>query len=156
MTAEQKIKPAPIRKQLRVRATPERAFDVFLGNMGGWWLPGHTLVAPPLEAIIVEPMVGGRWYERGANGDEAQWGRVLAWEPPARAVLNWQLSSEWRFDPDFHTEIEIRFTADGDHTIVDFEHRGLEAYGEMAGTMRDSMGEGWRQLLDSFAAKASG
>lgn len=154
----QRISPAPIRKSLRVKAGRQKAFDTFTGGMGGWWLKTHSLVESGQKDVVIEPRAGGRWYEVGHDGGEKQWGRVLAWEAPDRVLLAWQLNAEWTYDPDFETTIEVRFTEDGDHTIVDFEHRDLERYGEKAEAVRGDydtgMDGGWGQLLANYQAAA--
>lgn len=155
MTAEaQRISPAPIRKSLRVKAGRDKAFDTFARNMGGWWMKSHSLLASPQKDVVIEPRAGGRWYEIGEDGAEQDWGRVLAWEAPNRVVLAWQLNAEWRYDPDFETTIEVRFVPDGDHIIVDFEHRDLERFGENAQAVRGDyetgMEGGWRELLAGY------
>ena len=108
--------------------------------------------------MIIEPRAGGRWYEIGNDGTEKQWGRVLAWEAPERLLLAWQLNAEWTYDPDFETTVEVRFTADGDHTIVEFEHRDLDRFGEKAEEVRGGyetgMEGGWGQLLAGYQALA--
>ena len=150
----QRILPAPIRKTLRVKAPQARAFEVFMAGMGRWWPKGHSLLQSPQRDVVLEPRAGGRWYEVGEDGSEYQWGRVLEWQAPDRALLAWQLTGEWAYDPDFMTEIEIRFRADGDHTIVEFEHRGLEAFER---TARDGhvmgMDEGWGAILAGYKAE---
>lgn len=150
----QRIAPAPIRKSLRVRASPEKAFDVFVGGMGSWWLKSHSLLQSPQTDVRVEPRTGGRWYEVGEDGSEQIWGRVLGWERPGRLLLAWQLNADWAYDPEFETTVEVRFTADGDHTIVDFEHRDLERFGERAAQVRGDydtgMDGGWGQLLANY------
>ena len=125
--------------------------------MGSWWPRGHSLLTSPQADVIVEPSIGGRWYEVGEDGSECLWGRGLAWDAPDRAVLAWQLNGEWRYDKDFETEVEIRFRPDGDGTRVEFEHRNLEAYGRTArdGQLMD-MDEGWAAILESYGALASG
>lgn len=155
----QRISPAPIRKSLRVRAGQRKAFDTFAGAMGSWWLKTHSLVESGQKDVVIEPRAGGRWYEIGNDGSEKQWGRVLAWEAPVRVLLAWQLNAEWTYDPDFETIVEVRFTTDGDdHTIVDFEHRGLEAFGERAEAVRGDydtgMDGGWQQLLENYRTAA--
>ena len=154
----QHISPAPIRKSLRVRASQEKAFDTFVSGMDSWWMKGHSLLQSPQQDVVIEPATGGRWYEVGEDGSEQTWGRVLAWEAPDRVMLAWQLNAEWTYDPDFETTVEVRFTADGDHTIVDFEHRDLERFGakadEVRGEYETGMDGGWRTLLDLYQRQA--
>ena len=154
----QRISPAPIRRTLRVKAGQDKAFRTFVAGMGSWWLKSHSLLQSPQQDVRIEPETGGRWYEVGEDGSEQTWGRVLAWEAPERVVLAWQLNAEWTYDPDFETTVEVRFTPDGDHTIVDFEHRDLERFGEKAGAVRGEydtgMDGGWRTLLDLYQQAA--
>ncbi len=113
------IKPAPVRKRLHVNTTPERAFAVFTARMHAWWPLDHSLLqGKPRQDVIIEPRSGGRWFERATDGSECTWGRVLAWEPPGRVLLAWQIDATWRFDPDFVTEVEIRFIPEGGATRV--------------------------------------
>ena len=152
----QRIQPAPIRRSLRVKASAAKAFQTFTGGMGRWWLKTHSLHPAGQKDVVVEPRTGGRWYEIGHDGSEREWGRVLAWEAPDRLLLAWQLNAEWTYDPDFETTIEVRFTPDGDHTLVEFEHRDLERFGDKADALRGDydtgMDGGWRQLLDGYQA----
>jgi len=144
---------APVRKTLRVKVPPPKAFEVFTASMERWWPKSHSVNKSPIERIVIEPRIGGRWFERGEYGTECQWGRVLAWEPPRRLLLAWQLTAQWQFDPAFMTEVEVCFIAEGDGTRVEFEHRNLERYGETADSIRQSIGsdEGWPGILLSFA-----
>jgi len=151
------IAPAPIRKEVRVQAAPARAFEIFTAGMSRWWLKTHTInpTKSPLKDIVMEPRRDGRWYERGEDGSECQWGKVLAWEPPTRVLLAWQISGRWRYDPNFVTEVEIRFTPDGAGTKVELEHRNLERLGDAAEAMRTAFESGWGSLLEQFATKAA-
>jgi uncharacterized protein YndB with AHSA1/START domain len=146
----------PVSKLIRVNADPERAFEVFTAGMGRWWLPTHSInpTKSPIASVVIEPRNGGRWYERGNDGSECDWGRVLVWEPPTRLVLVWQINARWMFDPMLVTEVEIRFdaTAAG-ATEVRLEHRNLERFGDAAANVRaafDSEG-GWGGLLEGYA-----
>jgi uncharacterized protein YndB with AHSA1/START domain len=145
-----------VKKQIFVRATPERAFQVFTKDLGSWWpLASHHTSKVEAETAVIEPFTGGRWFERGVDGSECDWGKVLVWEPPARLVLAWQLSSEFRPDPQIMTEVEVRFSAENGGTRVDLEHRLLRAYGASTEEMRgvfDSQG-GWASLLGAFAGR---
>ena len=148
-----------VRQSVVVDASPERAFYVFTEGMTSWWpIDSHSIGDRPMADAVIEPRTGGRWYERADDGTECDWGRVLAWEPPGRVVLAWQISPEWKADPSIHTEIEVRFTPEGDgRTRVDLEHRGLESFGERAEQMRAIFGSdgGWNGLLRRFAETAA-
>ncbi|MBS2016498.1 MAG: SRPBCC family protein [Deltaproteobacteria bacterium] len=149
-----------VQKEVVVNASVERAFDVFTKQMGTWWpLVSHHIGKVDAKDAVIEPRVGGRWFERGSDGSECEWGRVLAWDPPGRVVLAWQITADWQFDGALHTEVEVRFAPaeGGKGTRVTLEHRLLQAYGPRAQEMRgvfDSEG-GWTGLLGAYAATAS-
>ncbi|HXE28887.1 MAG TPA: SRPBCC family protein [Stellaceae bacterium] len=151
------ITPAPIRKSIRVDVAPARAFEIFTTGMARWWLKTHTInpTKSPIKEIALEPRAGGRWFERGEDGSECNWGKVLAWEPPTRLLLAWQINGRWQFDPALITEVDIRFTPDGNGTRVELEHRKLEALGAEAEAMAQAFTGGWGVLLDSFAKQAA-
>lgn len=151
------IAPAPIRRSVQVTASPAKAFEVFTAGMTRWWIRSHSINASPQKEVVVEPHVGGRWFERGEDGSECQWGRVLAWEPPSRLVLAWQVDGQWRFDPGLVTEVEIRFVPDGAGTRVELEHRNIDRFGDRADQARAAFEapEGWGGLLARFAAEAA-
>jgi uncharacterized protein YndB with AHSA1/START domain len=149
------IRPAPINRSVVVKADVARSFAAFTDRMGRWWPRTHSIGSTPLADVIVEPRVGGRWYERSTDGAECEWGKVLAWDPPGRLILAWQLDANWKYDPALVLEVEITFTAlEGGMTRVDLEHRNLERYGDKAATVRDMVGSdnGWAGILKSFVA----
>jgi uncharacterized protein YndB with AHSA1/START domain len=143
----------PIRKSVTVETDPEKAFAAFTGRMGSWWNPDHHIAPNPFVDAVVEPAVGGRWYEVDAEGNETAWGKVLAWEPPARLVLAWQLTGDYAYDPDFLTEVEVRFTDQGGRTLVEVEHRDMDRFGDQAEQIHAQFDhpDGWQGLLDRFA-----
>jgi uncharacterized protein YndB with AHSA1/START domain len=148
-----------VRKQIVVDASQARAFRVFTEEHGAWWpLATHHIGASPPETAVIEPRVGGRWFERAADGTECPWGKVLVWDPPGRIVLAWQTGADWKHDPDLITEVEVRFVALGPaQTRVELEHRHLDRFGEAAANMRaafDSDG-GWNGMLTLFGARAA-
>jgi uncharacterized protein YndB with AHSA1/START domain len=143
---------APIVRTVIVKASPQRAFGAFTANMGEWWPKDHTIATQPFVQVILEPRVGGRWFERAADGTETQWGKVLSWDPPGRAVLAWQINADWTYDPALVTEVEMLFADQGDGTtLVTLEHRNLERVGAKAAALSDQLGNGWPGLLQKFA-----
>jgi uncharacterized protein YndB with AHSA1/START domain len=146
---------AEVRREITVNAPPERAFGFFTERFDAWWPRSHHIGQAELAEAVLEPRAGGRWYERGADGSECDWGKVLAWEPPHRLVLAWQLNGEWAYDPDpgHATEIEVAFTPAGDGTRVELVHRGFERVGATGDTLRREVGGegGWGGLLKLYA-----
>jgi len=152
------IAPTPVRKSVRVGAPRDRAFAVFTAGIGRWWPKSHHIGASDLDTHVIEPKAGGRWYERGIDGVECEVGKVLVWDPPARLVLGWQITPEWRFDPELITEVEVRFIEDGaTQTRVELEHRDLDRFADRADAFRAQIDspEGWGGLLQLFAQSAS-
>ena len=147
------IRPAPVRKSIFVSATPERAFKIFTSGIGQWWPKSHHIGKCDLDRPVIEPFAGGRWYELDVGGSECNIGRVLVWDPPSRLMLAWQLTPEWKFDPDLVTEVEVTFTPEGDGTRVNLEHRHLERMGERAEAAREQIDapEGWGLLLQLYS-----
>jgi uncharacterized protein YndB with AHSA1/START domain len=119
-----------IRGTVIVNAPPERAFEVFTKSFGSWWPADYHIGQVDMADGVIEPREGGRWYEKGADGSECDWGRVLVWEPPNRLVISWQINGMWQFDDDpaHASEIEVRFSPEGEEqTTVELEHRHLVA-----------------------------
>jgi uncharacterized protein YndB with AHSA1/START domain len=144
----------PVRATVTVDAPKERAFEVFTSRMTAWWPATYKIGRADLAEAIVEPRAGGRWYERDADGSECDWGRVVAYEPPDRLVLTWQIDSQWAFNPGLVTEVEVRFVDEGpDRTRVEVEHRNLERYGPAAEQMKATFEseQGWTCILRNFA-----
>ena len=146
---------APISRTVRVRTAPSQTFDLFASHMTRWWPEGRTIGKAPAVAIVLEPRAGGRWFERDAAGHETPWGTVLAWEPPARLLLGWQLDARFAFAPDLVTEVEVTFAPVGDGgTLVTLEHRDLERFGADAVAVAGRLAGGWSDRLRDFAAHA--
>jgi uncharacterized protein YndB with AHSA1/START domain len=154
----QTIQPAAIAKTFTVRAPPQKAFAVFTDGFDRWWPRTHHTGASPLKQAVLEPGVGGRWYSQHEDGSENEWGDVLVWDPPARLVVAWRINAQFVYEPGLLTEVDVRFTDLGDgETRIDFEHRGLERFGdsEAARKTLTSMDGGWSLILDSFQTVAN-
>lgn len=150
VTTEQEIM---VTKIVQVNAPLATAFEVFV--LQRWWpVETHHLVGVPDSEVVLEPFVGGRWFERAPDGSEAEWGKVLAWQPPHRLLLSWQVSPQWTFEADLSraSEIEVSFTPEGaDRTRVELRHRHLERYGPEAERMRRILDGKGGEPLQSFA-----
>lgn len=144
----------PLHGTTTVGVPVEQAFRVFTNSFNTWWPFEYHIGRAEVAEIVLEPRVGGRWYERGIDGSECDWGRVLVWEPPHRLVLTWQITGQWQFDPDpeHASEIEVRFTPDGPElTTVDLEHRLLHRL-DTGQAVHDTItgGGGWTTILERF------
>jgi len=139
-----------------VQAPIEKAFSLFTEGIASWWSPDHHILQGELAEMVFEPRVGGHVYDRGVDGSECRWATVLAYEPPDRVVISWNITLQWGLetDPDKTSEVEVRFQAEGpDRTRVELEHRNLERHGEGWEQMRDAVGSsgGWNRGLQLFA-----
>jgi uncharacterized protein YndB with AHSA1/START domain len=153
-TTQRLIRPAPVRKSIEVAVGRERAFEVFTARMGRWWPSKKSIGTSPQRDVVLEPRVGGRWFERGEDGAETPWGEVLAYERPARLLLAWRINAQWAYDPNFETEVEVLFREIGPgRTRVELEHRKLEAFGDKAEAMRTLFdgADAWVGVLGAYA-----
>jgi len=152
--------PNSVTKSISVDVPAERAFTVFTEQMGSWWPPDHHILDAPLAEMVFEPREGGRIYDRGTDGSECQWSRVLAYEPPTRVVFSWDINLQWKIetDPERTSEIEIRFIPEGEsRTRVELEHRNLDRHGDGWEGMREAVASpgGWGRGLAAFAERAA-
>ena len=140
-----------------VAAPIERAFSVFTKDFGRFKPREHNLLQAEIAETVFEPRVGGHLYDRGVDGSECRWARVLAYEPPHRVLFSWDISPQWQLESDLGktSEVEVRFVAEApDRTRVELEHRNLERHGEGWESVRDGVAgdEGWPLYLSRFAA----
>jgi uncharacterized protein YndB with AHSA1/START domain len=150
----------PVRRTITVAASQERAFRVFTEQFGTWWPKQYSIGEADMADFVVEPKVGGRWYEVGVDGKQCDTGRVTAYQPPERLTLAWQLDAAWQYDPDpaHASEVEVRFIPEGpERTRVELEHRGFERHGDSAEGVYQGVDhpEGWTYCLELFAEKAA-
>jgi uncharacterized protein YndB with AHSA1/START domain len=146
-----------VRKEILIDVAAEHAFSVFTANQTLWWPAEHHIGKSAMKKVVLEPRAGGRWYEICEDGSECDWGKVLAWDPPRRLVLAWQIDGDWRFDPNFVTEVEVTFVAQSPkRTLVTLHHRNLERFGVKQEEMRKAFEseDGWPLGLGRFARAA--
>jgi uncharacterized protein YndB with AHSA1/START domain len=129
---------------------------VFTSGLDRWWPRHASIGTAPLKTAVIEPRLGGCWYELGEDGSRADVGKILVWEPPRRFVVSWQINSRWKPDASVGSEVEVRFIAVGPNaTRVELEHRNFEQLGAEAGaSMRKDVDGGWPRMLEHFKREA--
>ncbi|MFZ0305175.1 MAG: SRPBCC family protein [Terracidiphilus sp.] len=148
----------PLRRSVRVKASPDRAFRVFAEQMDTWWPKSHHIGSSPMKGIVVEGRPGGAIYTVQEDGTNCPWASVIAWEPPHRFTFAWHVTPYWKYEPDFArcSEVEVLFTpADDGTTLVELEHRHFERHGEGWELMQGAVGSegGWNGVLANFVVK---
>ena len=149
-----------VHSSIVVEAPIERAFKVFTEDFDRIKPREHNMLAVDIAETVFEPRAGGRVYDRGVDGSECQWARVLAFEPPERVVISWDISPQWQIetDPEKASEVEVRFIAETpDRTRLELEHRNLDRHGEGWEGVRDGVAaaDGWPLYLQRYADLAN-
>ncbi len=144
-----------VRTAIVVQAPIERAFRVFTADFDRVKPREHNMLAVEIAETVFEPRVGGRVYDRGVDGSEYQWARVLAFEPPNRVVFSWDISPKWQLESDLEktSEVEVRFIAESaQRTRVELEHRDLDRHGQGWEGEREAVGGegGWPLYFQRF------
>ena len=145
-----------VRTEITVEAPLERAFQVFTEQFDRIKPREHNMLGADIAETVFEPRVGGHIYDRGVDGRECRWARVLAYEPPERVVFSWDIGPAWQLetDPDRASEVEVRFLAAGpDRTRVELEHRHIDRHGDGWEGLREGVdsGDGWPLYLQRYA-----
>ena len=146
---------APVRKTVHVKVPIAHAFEVFTSGLTRW-PHDHGVGKKPIQKVLMEPRLGGRWLEISQDGTETPVATITLWEPPHRFVLLWQINAKWQPDATMRSEVDVRFTADGPNaTDVELVHHKFETMGAEAGaSMRKDVDGGWPGLMDCFVAEA--
>lgn len=145
-----------IHREVEVPVEPQVAFEIFTQRMTEFWPSTHRIGSEPFEAVVIEPRIGGRWYERAADGNQCDWGQVIRWDPPTGLTLTWQITADWRFDAELETEIDVSFAPQESGTCVRFTHHNLQRYGEHAADLMAvfESPNGWSGILNGFVQVA--
>ncbi|MBF6556889.1 MAG: SRPBCC family protein [Acidimicrobiales bacterium] len=151
----------PVRSSVVVDAPIDRAFAVFTEDLSSWWPPEHHILEGELADMVFEPRIGGHVYDRGVDGSECRWARVLAYDPPNRVLISWDISLQWQreTDPEKTSEVEVLFVSESpERTRVELEHRNIHRHGEGWETMHSAVGspDGWAVGLARFATRLQG
>jgi uncharacterized protein YndB with AHSA1/START domain len=150
-----------VRTSIVVEAPVERAFSVFTEDFGSFKPREHNMLGVEIAETVFEPRAGGHLYDRGIDGSECRWARVLVYEPPNRVVISWDISPRWQIETDLEktSEVEVRFVSEApERTRVELEHRHLDRHGDGWQQERDGVeGEGgWPLYLQRFAELLNG
>jgi Activator of Hsp90 ATPase homolog 1-like protein len=149
-----------VRRTITVAASQQRAFEVFTAQFGTWWPREYSIGEAEMADFVLEPKVGGRWYEVGEDGQECETGHVMHFEPPDRVTLAWHLDGSWQYDPDpaHASEVDVRFIAERPtRTRVELEQRGFDRHGGTAETVHGTVDhpQGWTYCLERFAQQVA-
>jgi len=147
---------AVVRREIVVEAPIERAFTVFTERFGDFKPPEHNLLGVDIAETVFEPRVGGCIRDRGVDGSECRWARVLVYEPPRRVLFSWDIGPQWQIEPvrDNTSEVDVRFFAENQHrTRVELEHRNIDRHGPGWQVVRDGVAgdAGWPLYLSRYA-----
>jgi len=147
---------APVRRTVRVKVPIAHAFEVFTSGLTRWWPHDHGVGKKPIQKVLMEPRLGGRWLEISADGTETTVATITLWDPPHRFAMLWQVNAQWQPDAAMKSEVDVRFTSDGpDATHVEPLHHKFETMGAEAGaSMRKDVDGGWPGLIARFVADA--
>src|SRR5882672_2281444 len=145
-----------VRTSIVVEAPISRAFKVFTEDFGSFKPAEHNMLKVEIAETVFEPKVGGFLYDRGVDGSVCRWARVLAYEPPNRVLISWDISPQWQIetDPERSSEVEVRFVPEtAERTRVELEHRELDRHGDSWEAVREGVDNegGWPTYLRRFA-----
>jgi uncharacterized protein YndB with AHSA1/START domain len=150
-----------VKKSIVVNAPVAHCFKVFTERFDTWWPRSHHIGKVEPYTAIMEPREGGRWFERGADGSECDWGRVLLYSPPTRVAVSWHLQPDYRYDPDPSkaSRVDVTFEDEGNgKTRVELVHSQLDRHGEGWEKLKASVGSdgGWGGIIETFGKIAAG
>jgi uncharacterized protein YndB with AHSA1/START domain len=153
--------PTSVRHEVVVDAPIERAFSVFTEGFGSFKPPEHNVLGVDIAETIFELHEGGAVYDKGVDGSECRWARVLAYDPPNRVVISWDISPQWHIetDPAKTSEVDVRFIAETpNRTRVELEHRKIDRHGDGWEAVREGVDadQGWPLYLHRFADVVAG
>jgi uncharacterized protein YndB with AHSA1/START domain len=136
-----------VRKTVTVDCVVEEAFRVFTTDATSWWpVDSHSIHGSNVREIVFEGREGGEVYELTTDGEKGHWATIVAWEPPSRLVLAWNIMEREALP----TEVEVRFIPEGAGARVELEHRGWEQVAKDPSSRRNDYDAGWGKVLADY------
>ena len=147
---------AEVHQQVVVNASIEKAFAVFTERFGDFKPREHNLLSVAIAETEFEPRVGGHIVDRGVDGSECRWARILTYEPPTHVVFSWDIGPTWQLeaDPSNASEVSVRFVAERPgRTRVELVHRYIDRHGAGWESVADGISgdAGWPLYLSRYA-----
>lgn len=136
----------PIVLEFEVQASPEHAFKTWTEECAIWWPRSHCMSQSDGFDVVFEPFVGGRIYERGADGVEYEWGEITVWDAPGRLEYRWHIF----LGADKATLVQVTFTDSEDGTRVRLENSGFEVFGDGADERKGRVGSAWKGITGHY------
>ena len=134
-----------IEKSVVLTCGPAHAFALFTERASDWW--PRPLRHTNDSRSEIRMLAGGRFWERAADGREVELGRVIAWEPARRLILDFYPGT----DTLHPTEVVVSFTAEGDGTRVVVEHVPKPVSAERWAEGAPSFERAWDLVLAALA-----
>ncbi len=148
----------PIIKTIEVPCSQEKAFGVFVNEMGSWWPLDKRSMSmisggKPAKSLRIDPKEGGKIVEIGHDDTEHLWGTIKSYDPHDSLSMNFHMG----LPAENASLVEVRFTElENERTRVELNHSNWEAFGEMAEMMRDGYGSGWVIIFEQAYKSACG
>ncbi len=135
----------PIIKTIEVPCSQEKAFGVFVNEMGSWWPLDKRSMSmisggKPAKSLRIDPKEGGKIVEIGHDDTEHLWGTIRSYDPHDSLSMDFHMG----LPAENASLVEVRFTElENERTRVELTQSNWEAFGEMAEMMRGGYGSGW-------------
>ncbi len=148
----------PIIKTIEVPCSQEKAFGVFVNEMGSWWPLDKRSMSmisggKPAKSLRIDPKEGGKIVEIGHDDTEHLWGTIRSYDPHDSLSMDFHMG----LPAENASLVEVRFTElENERTRVELTQSNWEAFGEMAEMMRDGYGSGWVIIFEQAYKSACG
>ena len=135
---DSKISSLKITKKIVIDASAERVFEVLTNEISLWW--GEPYLRNfKSQTLILEPKLGGKFYESWAEGGMIL-GEVIELSVPHRIVIRGSMGIEGLIIG----VVSINLESASQTTILNLEHSIM---GELPPHLKTGFDEGWDNLI---------